>query len=578
MVPKNAKHPPVSAIVTIPVAIPIAPNPNGLHVATSNAGRSAVHYDEDSKPDPIISTDLTLQDDPTRLTNNGDDTSKRKARSIHMHTTCSERTTKRPKTKQDRPPMSDSEDNSSNDEDRKPAAITTPTPDGAPSSTCPSNDEDRKPAAKDTPPTPDGVPSTCAGLKRKSTSTRTESVVSTRGRGIKLEPVIKMETAPANLSTDEAEASIPTETVINGPNLNRTVTVHRKVAKRTDPLYIAPPPPQNIAVPLSTRRRSRRQIQLPPIRTSAVQLDYSAELSGPVSPPPPPPATVKALARRRSSHRVIPTSSTATPIPPPRTATLYESTRRRSPRQTQLPPIETREAHLDHSDEFDGANDGDGDLAGPSWKDRLSELADYRKMHGHCSVPVRYSENTKLGTWVMTQRSNYKLHLEGKRSPMTTFRIQKLESLGFEWSSRGTLWGDRLGELGDYRKIHGHCNVPKRYSENTKLGYWVNKQRGQYSLHLKGYTSPLTPSRIHELDSMGFEWDRSAPAWEDRFSELADYHRIHGHCNVPQCYSENIKLGRWVQRQRSSYKLYQEGNTSPLTSSRIQELERLGFE
>jgi hypothetical protein len=39
------------------------------------------------------------------------------------------------------------------------------------------------------------------------------------------------------------------------------------------------------------------------------------------------------------------------------------------------------------------------------------------------------------------------------------------------WASNGTgwsAWEDRLSELADYRKIHGHCNVPG-YSENTKL-------------------------------------------------------------------------------------------------------------
>jgi hypothetical protein len=50
---------------------------------------------------------------------------------------------------------------------------------------------------------------------------------------------------------------------------------------------------------------------------------------------------------------------------------------------------------------------------------------------------------------------------------MTLSRIQKLESLGFEWEwdSRGTAWEDRLSELADYRKMHGHCNVPRIYSE-----------------------------------------------------------------------------------------------------------------
>jgi hypothetical protein len=207
---------------------------NGLHVATkSNAGRSAVQHDEDSKPEPVISTDLTLQDNATR------DDVKRKARRILPHT-GSERTTKRPKNKQDRPPMSDTKDN-------------------------PLNDEDRKPAANNTSPTPDGAPSTCAGFKGKSTSTRTGSVVSTSAQGIKLEPVIKTETvpasetAPANLSTDQAEAPIPTEAVSSGPNLNRTVTVRRKVAKRTDPMYIAPPPPN---ITHRCRRRRRRKLKI----------------------------------------------------------------------------------------------------------------------------------------------------------------------------------------------------------------------------------------------------------------------------------------------------------------------------
>jgi hypothetical protein len=39
------------------------------------------------------------------------------------------------------------------------------------------------------------------------------------------------------------------ETVINGPNLNRTFTMSRKAAKRTQPRYRAPSP-QNLALPL----------------------------------------------------------------------------------------------------------------------------------------------------------------------------------------------------------------------------------------------------------------------------------------------------------------------------------------
>jgi hypothetical protein len=77
--PKNTKHVPTKGRErSLPV---IARNPNGLHAAKSNSGRSALH-DEESQPDPMMSTDLSLQDDATRLTittNNGDDSSKRKA-------------------------------------------------------------------------------------------------------------------------------------------------------------------------------------------------------------------------------------------------------------------------------------------------------------------------------------------------------------------------------------------------------------------------------------------------------------------------------------------------------------------
>jgi hypothetical protein len=212
------------------------------------------------------------------------------------------------------------------------------------------------------------------------------------------------------------------------------------------------------------------------------------------------------------------------------------------------------------------------------WEDRLSELADYRRIHGHCNVPKKYSENAKLARWVGTQRNQFKLRLKGYTSPMTTFRIQELESLGFEWSVRSTATRElRLSELAEYRRIHGHCNVPQRCSENTKLAIWVGTQRSQYRFYVKEKRSSMTPSRIQELESLDFEWDSHIPTWEVRLSELADYHRIHGHCNVPTSYSESAKLASWVGNQRSQYRWHVEGKTSPMTPSRIKELESLGF-
>jgi hypothetical protein len=194
----------------------------------------------------------------------------------------------------------------------------------------------------------------------------------------------------------------------DGPLPTATNEAARKIASPdiSEGLLTPDTPPRTNTAKVSTCRRSRRQIQLRLIETSEAQLDDDADyvdddadLSGTA---PPPDATVNALTRRRKSRRVIPTSSTGTPLPPP-TATVEALTRRqsRSRRLPQLPPIETIEAQLYDND--------DGDMSGRTWDDRLSELADYRKLHGHYYVPYRYRENTKLGLWIGNQRKQYRL-------------------------------------------------------------------------------------------------------------------------------------------------------------------------
>jgi hypothetical protein len=91
---------------------------------------------------------------------------------------------------------------------------------------------------------------------------------------------------------------------------------------------------------------------------------------------------------------------------------------------------------------------------------------------------------------------------------MTTFRIQELESLGFEWDNQSAIWELRLRELAGYRDIQGSCNVPAGYSKNTKLVNWVACQRRQYRLHLKGKISSLTLSRIQKI---GIHWTALTP-------------------------------------------------------------------
>jgi hypothetical protein len=85
---------------------------------------------------------------------------------------------------------------------------------------------------------------------------------------------------------------------------------------------------------------------------------------------------------------------------------------------------------------------------------------------------------------------------------MTPFRIQALESLGFNWAICLIPWNDRLIELADYKKVHGHCNVPHRYSDNSKLGRG-SEPKGAITGYIKKEKHRLRPPRVF---SNWIEW------------------------------------------------------------------------
>jgi len=66
-------------------------------------------------------------------------------------------------------------------------------------------------------------------------------------------------------------------------------------------------------------------------------------------------------------------------------------------------------------------------------------ILDYKATYGNCMVPQRYLANPQLGTWVHTQRRQYKLLKGGKKSSMTAEKISRLNSVGFDWDAKAFL-------------------------------------------------------------------------------------------------------------------------------------------
>ncbi len=68
-----------------------------------------------------------------------------------------------------------------------------------------------------------------------------------------------------------------------------------------------------------------------------------------------------------------------------------------------------------------------------SWNEKFRELEEFKRMNGHVDVPTKYEENKALGRWVSTQRSQYKLFMQGQRSHMTQERLDELVAIGFKF-------------------------------------------------------------------------------------------------------------------------------------------------
>ena len=65
-------------------------------------------------------------------------------------------------------------------------------------------------------------------------------------------------------------------------------------------------------------------------------------------------------------------------------------------------------------------------------------------------------------------------------------RAKRLDEIGFVWMLIEPMsWEKMFAALVEFKKVHGHCNVPQKSRghkslEQKRLGKWVNSQRTAY--------------------------------------------------------------------------------------------------
>lgn len=193
-------------------------------------------------------------------------------------------------------------------------------------------------------------------------------------------------------------------------------------------------------------------------------------------------------------------------------------------------------------------------------------LKRYAAEHGHPNVPhaVIYHD-VKLGVWCATVRRRREL---GRVPPE---QVKLLTDLGLYWNKRkdrsDEAYRSLLPYLRAYIAEHGHADVPQQFQVGVvRLGRWVNFLRRMYTL------GRLSPTKIEELESLGFVWQAHNHRLDRFFQVLERFIAEHGHPNVPQSHViDGVEIGRWCTWQRKQYR------KGKVPAERVLRLEALGF-
>ena len=82
------------------------------------------------------------------------------------------------------------------------------------------------------------------------------------------------------------------------------------------------------------------------------------------------------------------------------------------------------------------------------WETHFNELKEHRDKYGNCDIKIeqKFADCSPLAKWVRLQRLHYKnRHKQGlKRQYISKERIEKLDSIGFDWKGPSGLGNEQI--------------------------------------------------------------------------------------------------------------------------------------
>lgn len=241
-----------------------------------------------------------------------------------------------------------------------------------------------------------------------------------------------------------------------------------------------------------------------------------------------------------------------------------------------------------------------------------SQLLAYKDKYGDTLVAKRFVDDPKLGTWVETQRVQYKKCLAHSRevaveqgiiapgTPEDTLipgqdyiiipskrlnaeRLGRLNEIGFAWSARP-------GRASSRKSSIGICGTSGPASAALAVAGASNDE------HAIAPASPSMTAAAVTVDAVGIDsahvdaadnhYHQQGPAplaqnspqhmhhnhhqqasspsneninqnsfgWDDMYARLVAYKERVGNCLVPKSYPDDVQLAQWVEQQRMHYK------------------------
>lgn len=158
-------------------------------------------------------------------------------------------------------------------------------------------------------------------------------------------------------------------------------------------------------------------------------------------------------------------------------------------------------------------------------------------------------------------------------------RKKRLESLGFNFDIRQSLWDSKYQKLYAFWKEHGHLKVTKL--EHPDLYNWMYYQRQKYKSP-NSQRKPLTHDQIERLERINFCWNPKRGEWWNNYHMLKQHFEQHGNWEIA-----DFKLRAWKNSLRRTCREYVlavslEGSTdgvhvSGLNAKRLEALREIRF-